>query len=310
MLSRRNFFLAQESTIGLIAPSGIVTHEQVLNGAKYLEELGFQTKVDERCFQQTRFFAGSAELRAKIFCEMLSDPNIDAIMGIRGGSGSVQMLPFLDQFDCSSLPFKPILGFSDISTLLNYFADQKDWITFHTHVLTTLTNTTPEERTIWQAGLTQTPLFQKDLAEDYQDQYQVLFQGQEQGKLAGGNLATIVSNIGTPWELDYTDKILFLEEIGEYPYQIERLFTQLSFCGALQKVKGIVLGHFLNRGKKIPDDELLPIFDYYLRDLGIPVIANFPSGHGELNRTLPIGAKVQIRTSPPSIQCIDSRICS
>ena len=309
MISSQKYFLKPGDTIGLVAPSGFISRREVEEGIEILRLLNFKVKLDSRIFEKERFFAGSALLRADILNAMLSDSEVDAVLCVRGGSGSVQIIPFLEKMEKNKWKAKPFMGFSDQTTLLNYFPRECGWIVFHTHVLRTLMKAGQIEKERWLEEI-QGRHIKRDLAGEFGKDLKVLEKGQSEGELAGGNLATLVSNIGTPWQAKLDGKILFLEETGEYPYRIERCLTQLSLGGFFSRIKGVILGKFVFEDRVMPDEDLFPIFRNYFTPLNIPVIANFPAGHGALNKTLPFGAMIMMETSSISIKCIDTRLVS
>ena len=166
------------------------------------------------------------------------------------------------------------------------------------------------------------------LAGENQKQLVCLKQGKTEGILMGGNLASIVSLVGSKWQVDFTNKILFLEDTNEAYYSIERLFSQLYYSGSLAKIKGLVLGHFLyptppptkrakratrakeqqEQKQKLNPQKILALIENLL-PAKIPILANFPAGHGLQNAPLPIGAKVFLDAKKKEFITTDKRLC-
>ena len=134
----------------------------------------------------------------------------------------------------------------------------------------------------------------------------VLCEGIGEGEIIGGNLATLIASLGTDYDVDYTGKILFLEEIGEKTYKIDRMLNQLKKFKVFEKINGIILGDFRNCPADSENDmSLMEVFKDYLSNLKIPVVYDFESGHSEPMITLPLGAKVKINTSVKEIKILE-----
>ena len=164
--------------------------------------------------------------------------------------------------------------------------------------------------------------WQGSLAGENQKQLVCLQQGKAEGILMGGNLTSLVSLVGSKWQVDFTNKILFLEDTNEAYYSIERLFSQLYYSGSLAKIKGLVLGHFLyatpppkkeqksskKQKQKLNPQKILALIENLL-PAKIPILANFPAGHGLQNAPLPIGAKVFLDAKKKEFITTDKRLC-
>jgi len=207
----------------------------------------------------------------------------------------MRLLPLLDFYFFKESSPKSIIGFSDISGLLNVITAKTGLITYHGPNLTTLASSTAATLIEFRQLLTGTsqPAIHPRALE-------IINPGQTSGILAGGNLATLVHLMGTPYELDLTDKILLIEDIGEAPYRLDRLLSQLALAGQLQRCNGIILGQFSNCG----DVELLWQRVQELTPATTPIWAGFEVGHEKTNQWLPIGLPVQMDSNQGELQLL------
>lgn len=274
--------LKAKDVIGLAPLAGPHMEEDFHKGAAILHELGFQTKtLTPRT--SLPFLAGSDQERLEIFHGLWKDPEVKAIMAIRGGYGTLRLLDLLE-YDIFRETPKTLIGFSDISAFLNVITEKTGLITFHGPNLTTLARSDKYSLEVMIQNLTlplPPPLKAGNL--------EVIRAGKAQGVLAGGNLATLTHLLGTPFQPRWQDKILFLEDVGEAPYRIDRLLTQLALAGSLKSIGGLILGGFSNCGDEETIWQRVAELTY---DENIPVWGNFPVGHGQQNLALPIGSEV------------------
>ena len=268
------------STIGVAAPAGPFDPDRFSAGLKVLESAGFRIHAPADLFKSFRYLAGSDQHRAETVNRLFADPDIDAIICARGGFGSMRVLPHLD-IDLIGANPKVFIGFSDASVLLNILYTRCRMVTFHGPVVTTLAH--DQRRTInalIQAITAETPL--AITAADGQ----TIQTGTATAAVCGGNLATLCHLIGTPYEPQYRDHLLFLEDCNEAAYSIDRMLSQMRLAGNLDGIAGLILGSFEGCG---PLEEILAI----IGDLGIPtnvpILSGFDAGHGAVNVTLPVG---------------------
>jgi muramoyltetrapeptide carboxypeptidase len=278
--------LKRGDTIGLLAPAGpIRDHQAFADGCKLLESQGFRVFHANDILRADGYLAGSEERRTAEFCSLWADPEIKALLAVRGGYGLLRLLPHLDIALIRRTP-KILVGFSDISILLNTVHAATGLVTFHGPNLCSLARADKTSTDRFFTTLTKRepqPLKANDL--------EILKPGQAQGKLLGGNLTSLVHLLGTPHEIPWEGSLLFLEDVGEAPYRLDRMLTQLEQAGRLQGIKGLILGSFTDCG----DTEL--VWHRVLELLGdkeIPVWGNFPTGHGESNHMLPIGMEAEM----------------
>ncbi|MFA7346719.1 MAG: LD-carboxypeptidase [Desulfurivibrionaceae bacterium] len=281
--------LKKGDTIGIIAPAGPVRNESDFSaGLKMLDDLGFKTRHRNDILRQNGFLAGTDQERSAELHELWRDPEVRAILAVRGGYGCLRLLPDLDVTLIRQQP-KMLIGFSDLTVLLSTVQQKTGLITFHGPMLTTLPKSDRDSQESFFNLLTG-----RSMPEIKVKGLEILKGGQARGRLLPGNLTSLIHLIGTPYEPDWRDAILVLEDIGEAPYRIDRLLTHLWAAGKLEQIAGLILGDFDQCG----DVEL--IWQRALELLAhrpIPIWANFPCGHGDRNRILPVGAQAQLDSS-------------
>lgn len=272
--------LCRGDKIGIAAPASPFASETFRQGIETLKQLGFQPVIPRGLFEQENYLAGSDGHRAEQLNALFLDKTIRAIICARGGYGTLRILSGLD-FDLIRANPKILVGFSDVSSLLSTVFLQSGLVTFHGPMVTSLAGT---QKAMGQALLAavsgDTPLTIGAKAP-------VLLQrGMGSGPVAGGNLTTLCHLLGTPFEPVWKGHILFLEDVGEAVYRLDRMLTQLKLAGCLDGVTGIILGTFKDCGD--PDAIYRLMMDLFDSD-GPPIVAGFDIGHGHANVTLPIG---------------------
>jgi muramoyltetrapeptide carboxypeptidase len=271
-------------TIGIAAPAASFNSEKLNKGISVLKNMGFQVDIPKGIFERKRYLAGNDNLRAQIFEELLNRDDIQAIICARGGFGSLRMLPYFGHSMEKATP-KRIVGFSDITPILNLFAFHYGWVTLHGPVVTMLADADNQTIESLYKALTDTYPHQMPHTENVN----ILSTGPNQeivGRLWGGNLTTLCHTIGTPYSVKCQEGILFLEDCGEAPYRIDRMLTHMRLSGCFECVKGVLLGSFKDCGEMDMIHELiLECFDNH-----IPIYANYECGHDLPNYTFPIGS--------------------
>ena len=274
-------------TIGIVAPAGPFDSEKFMKGKTVLESMGFQTIFDEGIFQKHGFLAGTDIQRTDQVNRLFADPTVQAIACARGGYGSIRILSFLD-FETIQKHPKIFLGFSDISALLSVLYDQCGLVTFHGPVVTTLAKATEKTIMAMKTALTSdAPL------ELTPEDGKVIKPGVCSGLVAGGNLTTLCHLVGTPYAPNFKGKILLLEDVGEMPYRIDRMLTQMKLAGCFNSIAGLILGVFEECGHL---NEIVEIFNNIFENANIPILAGFGMGHGEHNLTIPMGLGATLDT--------------
>ncbi|MDP4088505.1 MAG: LD-carboxypeptidase [Bacillota bacterium] len=278
-------------TIGVVAPAS--TEDEIIINDKLntLGQLGFKVKSGKCLYSRTGYLSGEDKARAEDLMNMFLDKSVDAVLCFRGGYGTMRMLPYINYEIIKENP-KIFIGFSDITTLLNVFYKKCGLVTFHGP----MANSNLKDQCTLNSMLQTlmdgiTPYIIKN--PEGSPLYFHNFQKPVHGRIVGGNLSLICSTVGTKYEIDTEDKILFIEDVDEPPYRLDRLLTQLILAGKFEKCRGILLGQFT--GCELPHYErsftLVQVIEDRILKMGIPTCSNFMSGHGSPKLTLPIGAK-------------------
>lgn len=294
-------------TIGIISPASPVKTDYLKKGVNYLKSLGFNIKEGKHVYDKWGHLAGNDEDRAQDVMDMFLDDSVDMILCTRGGYGSMRILPYLNLDVIKKHP-KIFGGFSDITILLNLFYSQCDFPTFHCPMVSCkFEDELTTESFLDTLMNVETPYFIENPPDV---QMKSITDEVIEGTLVGGNLSLICNTIGTPYEIDTKDKILFIEEIGEAPYKIDRMLTQLILSNKLSSCKGIIIGQFTNctlphYERSLTTEEV--IYDRIIK-LNKPTLLNFMSGHSYPKLTLPIGAKVKLNCKNCSLQIISKII--
>jgi muramoyltetrapeptide carboxypeptidase len=298
--------LKKGDVFSIIAPAGpIESRDGLEGGIAALERMGFRVRFNDRIFQSSRYLAGNDRERAEELMQAFEDPSVRAIIALRGGYGCARLIPLLMDKRLSPYP-KIFIGFSDLTTLHLYFHRHFGWITIQGPMVASpaLRNITAQQEQNFLSLLTD-PDYHPTLSFP---QLETWFPGTAEGTLTGGCLSLITASIGTAYEIETEGKILFLEDQGEAPYRLDRMLTHLRLAGKLHPLAGILLGDFQDCEPTQGNYTSSEILREILADLKIPIIANFPAGHGRDNWTIPLGAKVHMDADKGSIRYLDSAV--
>ena len=290
--------------VALMAPAGAIFSADVITKSKKaLESMGFRVIIGGTASVQYGYLAGEDTFRAKEFMDFISNKEVKAIIALRGGWGCARMLPLLDMSIISKNP-KIISGFSDITTLLLAIYHNTKIVTFHGPVGNSTWEgvTTTHFLDIVQARKSPIILSNSDV--------KVVVSGKARGTLIGGNLTIICSLLGTPYLPSFKNAILFLEEIEEEPYSIDRLLTQLSLSGILDHLAGLVFGkcascNILEPGRSFSLDEVI---DHHFKSRNYPVVKGFAVGHIRDKFTIPIGVNAELDTTNLSLTILENSV--
>lgn len=233
-------------TIGLIAPSSFTTKENIQKARDKIIELGFKVKMGKSPYERYGYLSGTDEIRANDINEMFKDSQVDAIMTLRGGYGSPRILDLIDYDIIKDNP-KIFVGYSDITALHIAFNQKSNLVTYHGPMVVSdmIDNFSPFSRDNLLKAIMNTEPIGK-ISNPEGEKIITINGGIAEGTIIGGNLSLIVDTIGTPYEIDLKGKILFIEEVGEDAYNIDRMINQLRLSGKLQEAEGIILGDFKN----------------------------------------------------------------
>jgi muramoyltetrapeptide carboxypeptidase len=273
------------AAIGIAAPAGPFDPEKFFRGTQVLKDMGFEVVIPADLFEASGYFAGSDQHRAALVDRLFADRSIDAIICARGGFGSIRILPILGYEAIARNP-KIFIGFSDISALLSVLHTRCGLVTFHGPVVTSLADASDETKhSLRNALIADRPLEIKLTAG------RTIYPGSASGLVSGGNLTTLCHLVGTPYAPNFKDRILFLEDLGEAPYRIDRMLVQMKLAGCFEGLAGIILGSFEACGSL---DEIWDIMRAAFESQHIPILAGLEAGHGKTNTTLPVGIEATL----------------
>jgi len=295
--------------VGLISPSAATSERiQIQFAVEALEALGFNVKKGENLANRRGHLAGTDMERANDLNAMFADPEVKAVICIRGGSGAARILPLIN-YDLIRNNPKPILGYSDITALHHAIYAQTGLITFHGPNGTgswNSFNVRQFEKVFFEQE--QVTFVNERVEEDdlviKKNRIQTIYHGKATGDLVGGNLTVLTALAGSPYMADFTDKILFLEDIGEEPYRVDRMMSTLMLMGVLDKIKGFVFGQCTDCEPSSGYGNLTldQVFDDYILPLKIPAYRGAMIGHIPRQFILPMGAQVTLNADMGTIQ--------
>ena len=288
---------SQNSTIGLVSPAWIPIQNRLDAGIRYLESRGLHVKRGNNLEKIYGYFSGTDKERLADLHQMYSDPAVEMIICARGGWGGLRLVDHLD-YDLIKKNPKPLVGYSDITTLqLAIWA--KTGIPSYSgpmvgvemgkgiHSFT--------EKHFWDQIFNNRADYEFDFTATTS---RIMVQGQATGTLLGGCLSLVSHLLGTPLSPDYHGAILFLEDVGEQPYKIDRYLAHLKQAGIFDKINGLILGEFIDcEDNDERSCSISEILNSYFSGAAFPVIQNFPYGHGEIKFSIPIGVKAILDTS-------------
>lgn len=273
--------------IGVVAPAGAIEAAQVTAGVHVLEQAGFRVRLGDSVFRRVGYLAGSDAERAADLMSMFEDAEVKAIIAARGGYGSGRLLPHVDAATVRRHA-KIFVGYSDLTFILNWLVQQVGLVAFHgpmvaglgqngdgaRRLLAMLTG----DRSSWNLAATE-----------------IIQPGTSEGVIVGGCLSVITATLGTPYEIQTDGRLLFLEDVNEKPYRIDRMLTQLQQAGKLDRVAGIIFG-------EMPDcladpNEAVTVRDVIRQafsEVLYPVVFGLPTGHGKNAVTLPLGVRARL----------------
>jgi muramoyltetrapeptide carboxypeptidase len=277
--------------VGVVFPSCNLTDVELKIASDIFIKDNIELVVISKSDSRYSPFRNGAKHLADELMELYADQTIDAIICARGGYGANQITPYIDWNLIKNNP-KVFCGYSDITTLLNRINKETGQVTFHTPTLIDVIRGDIKEADFKE--LIALLRGCKDTGVKISIQADIVINGEVEGVLVGGNLAVICSDMATKNELDFEGNILFLEDVDEEIYRVERLLMQLKFAGVFDKVKAVILGSFsnLNRRSALSHGTIDDIIEKL--DITIPLFRNFPAGHGEHKSALPIGSNVKI----------------
>jgi len=298
-------------TVALVSPSSATDERLDLQLAREaMQALGFKVKTGEHYASRRGHLAGTDAARAGDLNAMFADKEVKAIVCVRGGSGAARLLPLLD-YDAIRANPKVLLGYSDITALHNAILAQAGLVTFHGPIGAGSWNR-------FNAGQFRRVFFDRELMQyrNPVDAGEELVQrknrtltitgGKARGELVGGNLSVLVGLAGSPYLPEFAGRILFLEDVDEAPYRIDRMLTTLKLTGALDAIAGFVFGQCTDcdPGEGYGSLTLDQIFDDHIKPLGIPAYRGAMIGHIREQFIVPVGGQVELDADAGSFRML------
>lgn len=303
-------------TIGLVTPaSNVPENEELYAAMELVESLGFTAKPSANLFSRTQYLAGTDEQRATDLNAMFADNDVDAIFCVRGGYGSGRLLRYLDYDVIRSNP-KVLMGYSDITALLNSINLHTGLVTFHGPIAGSnfsdytldqyrrvLVNPSSEVR------IGEPPPFETSPGVvERTNRLTPIVGGQAEGKLIGGNLSLLVTLMGTSYEPVFDDAILFLEDVSEPPYAVDRMLTHLWLTGKLERLAGVALGKFTDDDYDSNTFSMEEVLRDRFEPLGIPTIRGVMIGHIDDQTVVPVGVRARLDVEAGSLTLLESAV--
>lgn len=286
-------FLQAGDTIGIVAPARKISKAEIQPAVELITKWGFKVKLGAHLFNEYNQFAGTDEQRIADFQEMIDDTEVKAILCGRGGYGSIRLLEGIDFSRLKSNP-KWIVGYSDITAFHSHLHMQGQ-CSLHATMPINFPNNAEDNvstQTLLELLTGNQLTYQGDGHEFNKD-------GKANGILVGGNLSMLYSLRGTPYDVDTKGKILFIEDLDEYLYHIDRMMMNLKTGGKLANLKGLIVG-----GMSDMNDNTIPfgktakeIIAEAVSEYDFPVIFDFPAGHQDNNVAMMLGAEIEMEVS-------------
>lgn len=315
--------IREGQTVGLVSPASPGSWDDAAEIAKeVVASLGLKPKLFPSAAKRNFYLAGTDAERAKDVNEAFRDPAVDVVWCVRGGYGTTRLIPYLD-FEAIRKNPKPLIGFSDVTGLLNSIHRATGLVTFHgPNASGSLSDYEMEswKRVLWNAappGSIAAPLPFASAPGKVNREGRLfrLAPGKARGPLVGGNISVLTTLVGTPFEPELKGRILFLEEVGEEPYRIDRWLTGLLLTGKLSQLAGVALGRFHDCGpRSVGGGSFQGTWTWQevcadrLGRLGIPVLAGLSFGHIADNATLPVGVVAELDVDAGTLTLLEPAV--
>lgn len=287
------------ATIGVVAPGGAVNRDALARGVAELERMGFRVRLGAHVLERRRYLAGTTDARLADLIAMLRDPDIGAVLCARGGYGTTHLLPHLDPALVAAHP-KLVVGYSDVSPLLGWVVERSGVVALHGPMVATDVAKGLTDR----AAARLLALLAAPGATWREPITEVVAAGAATGRLVGGCLSSLVALLGTPYALETDGAVLFLEDVAERPYRVDRMLTHLRLAGKLERIAAVVLGSFADCDGASADDALADVFRDCFADAPFPVVAGFPAGHLSENLPMALGLPVRVDADAGFVEAI------
>lgn len=304
--------LNKKDVIGIISPASSPDEfSRVDRGVKYLESLGYRVKIGKNVGKNHGYLAGTDQERVDDIHAMFNDKSVKAIFTLRGGYGAFRLLDKIDYKVIKNNP-KIFVGYSEITSLQMAFFEKAGLMTFAGPMVAVdfYDEVSDYTNELFWATITSNKKLGKIKYPENQ-KLPFLQKGIASGRLIGGNLAVFTALLGTPYFPNLTGKILMIEDIGELPYRLDRLLNQLRLVGTFKKVKGIILGRFVDCHEHDPNKKTLTLGEVisdYIGTIKVPSIYTFPHGHIKDFVTIPFGLKVNLNATKGTVEFSESAV--
>ena len=285
--------LSPGDRLAVVAPASPFPRDEFDRGIVELERLGFVPVYDDSVFARGDYLAGPPELRAEALRRAWRDPSIAGVIAVRGGYGSMQVLPLLDRAEAANA-CKPFIGYSDLTAVLNFLTLQCGVVSFHGPMLAGRLGR--GERGYDRSTFERALLRNAAIGEITAPAVESIVSGEAAGMLIGGTLTQLVASLGTPFAFDPPNgHILFLDEVSERPYRLDRMLTQLRQAGLLARASAVVFNELPKCDEPSGGPTARAVIARLMKGFPGPVLFGFPSGHtaGAL-MTLPFGVKCRV----------------
>jgi muramoyltetrapeptide carboxypeptidase len=308
--------LTPGSRVALVAPAGpLLERDDITRAVELCRLLGHEPVTGRHAAAHHGYLAGTDAERLEDLNAALADPAVDAVWCIRGGYGITRILPGVD-FEGFGRHPKPVIGYSDITALLAALTLRTGVVTFHGPVarqsMSDFTRAHFQRvlSAVEAAGTLGTLPAPAGVLVPKEHRIVPLSGGVAEGTLQGGNLSLLQCLLGTPWLPDLDGAILFLEDVGEEVYRIDRMLSHLRMAGALDRLAGVIVGRFTELERRGADGALGldQVLATYLQPLGIPVASGFPVGHIDEQWTLPIGVRARLDASAGEVTLLEPAV--
>ena len=305
---RKPRVLTMGDRLAIVAPASPFTREDFDHGVEEIRNLGFEAAYDESVFARQGYLAGSPQVRAAAIHAAWSDPGVAGVIGVRGGYGSAQVLPLLDR-ELARRARKPFIGYSDLTAVLTFLNFACELVAFHGPMLAGRLGRGAEG---YDANSFERALCRiEPMGELSAPGVEALREGDAGGTLVGGTLTQLVASLGTPFAFaPPSGCVLFLDEVGERPYRLDRMVTQLRQAGLLARAAAVVIGQLPKCDEPSGEPTARAVMAELFADFPGPVLIGFPSGHTVTPAmTLPFGVRARVLAgSQPRIVVEESAV--
>jgi len=287
--------------IGIAAPAGPVDPERLAVGEELVRKAGFEVVRRDDLTDAAGYLAGSDERRAGELMALVADPEVDAVICARGGYGCHRVVPHLDA-QVFRKAAKPLIGYSDITTLLLWQRRCAGLVGFHGPMLERADARASQGAQAWVRALMGTGALPHLEGKP-------VVGGWAEGRLTGGSLSLVVASLGTPWEIDTRDAILLLEEVNEAPFRIDRMLQQLHAAGKLATLVGVGIGALVDcSDARYPEPAAEQVIEEMLAPLEVPLLMGLPFGDCENNQAWPLGARAAIDGARGELELLETGV--